>query len=409
MTKLLHTADLHLDSPLVTVALRDEGLRTEVENATRAALAHIVEIALAEDVAAVLISGDLYDGGQRSMKTAACLLAAFRKLGNAGIRVFVIRGNHDAASTITREISWPENVHVFDGRGGHVMLTDGIAIHGVSYSEPRAPESLLPKFRPVPGIVNIAMLHTSLGGTEGHDTYAPCSVADLAAAGFDYWALGHVHRRMVHNEAPFIVMPGMPQGRDIGEDGAKSVTLIRVSESGLAINERRSAVLEFRRERLDVSDCVDMADVQGRIALRIRTLGDTDVKQVVRLTLEGASTLAWSLRRDADLLHAVAVEAAEATGSVWIDRLLIDSRPPQTQASTDTAADEIAGLIAEAARAPGMSEEAGAILAEILSDLPPELRDHWGTDEATTAQSAARLVHEAADWATARMHGAGGE
>src|SRR5688572_23305520 len=117
MTKILHTADLHLDSPLATTALRNDGLRAAVQNATRAALDRIVEIAIEESVASVLISGDLYDGGQRSMKTAAYLLSALRRLAAAGIRVFVIRGNHDAESTITREIAWPDNVHAFDGRG----------------------------------------------------------------------------------------------------------------------------------------------------------------------------------------------------------------------------------------------------------------------------------------------------
>lgn len=255
MIKVLHTADLHLDSPLATTALRNDGLRAAVEIATRTALDRIVEIAIEEGVDAVLIVGDLYDGRQRSMKTAAYLLSAFRRLAAADIRIFVIRGNHDAESTITREIAWPDYVHVFDGRGGHIMLTDQIAVHGVSFRDPHAPESLLPKFRPVPGVVNIGMLHTSLGGAAGHDPYAPCSIAELAAAGFDYWALGHVHRRTVHHEAPFIVMPGMPQGRDMGEDGPKSVTLIHVEESGLRIEERPSAALEFRHDSIDVSDC----------------------------------------------------------------------------------------------------------------------------------------------------------
>lgn len=407
MTKLLHTADLHLDSPLVTVALRDDGLRAAVENATRGALDRIVDIAIEEGVAAVLIAGDLYDGGQRSMKTAAYLLSAFRRLAAEGIRVFVIRGNHDAESTITREIAWPDNVHVFDGRGGHVMLTEGIAVHGVSFRDPQAPDSLVPKFRAVSGAVNIGMLHTSLGGAEGHDPYAPCSVADLVAAGFDYWALGHVHKRTVHHEAPFVVMPGMPQGRDMGEDGPKSVTLIHVGEDGLRIEERPTAALEFRRDSLDVSDCEGASDLHDRIADRVAALSDAPAHVVAQLTLTGATPLNWQLRRDADLLHAVAVDAAEAVGSVWIDRIEIATRLPDAQAPSDTAADAIAALIAEAAGAPGLPEEAGALVTAVLSDLPPELRDHWGADEAALAETAARLIGEASDWAIARMHDLG--
>lgn len=407
MINILHTADLHLDSPLATMALRNDGLRAVVETATRSALDRIVDIALEEEVAAVLIAGDLYDGGQRSMKTAAYLLSAFRRLEAAGIHVFVIRGNHDAESTITREIAWSDNVHVFDGRGGHVMLCDGIAIHGVSFRDPHAPESLLPKFRPVPGVVNIGMLHTSLGGAAGHDPYAPCSVADLADAGFDYWALGHVHRRTVHHEAPLVVMPGMPQGRDMGEDGPKSVTLIHVDNGELTIEERPSAALEFRRESVDISHCRDLAEVQDLITARVRGLGG-GAMIVVRFAVTGASALNWQLRRDADLLLAVAEEAAETTGSVWIDRLNVETQVLAAEAPTDTAAHEIAGLIAEAARAHGLKAEAATILSEVLADLPPEIRDHWGADEAATSQSVERLIGDAADWATARMHGTAG-
>jgi exonuclease SbcD len=403
MTKLLHTADLHLDSPLVTLALRDDGLRAAVENATRDALYRIVDIAIAEEVAAVLIAGDLYDGSQRSMKTAAFLLEAFRRLADEGIRVFLIRGNHDAESTITREIAWPDNVHVFDGHGGHVMLTDGIAIHGVSFREPRAPDSLVAKFRPVGGVMNIALLHTSLGGAEGHDPYAPCMVSDLIAAGFDYWALGHIHRRTVHHTAPFVVMPGMPQGRDMGEDGPKSATLIHVDAEGIRIEERRTAALEFRRESFDISDCAGMSDVHARIAALVRGLSDA-TPVVLRLTLTGQSGLNWQLRRDADLVRDLAVEAAAATGSIWIDRVEIATRPPGAHGPTDTATDEIAGLISEAAMAPGLPAEATAILSAVLSDVPAELRDHFAPDEATMEDTVGRLIDDASDWAIAQMH-----
>ena len=408
MIKILHTADLHLDSPLTTVAMRDDGLRAAVQTATRSTLNRIVDIALEEEVAAIMIAGDLYDGGQRSMKTAAHLLSAFRRLEASGIRVFVIRGNHDAESTITREIEWPDNVHVFDGYGGHVMLREGIAIHGVSFRDPHAPESLLPKFRSVPGVVNIGMLHTSLGGAAGHDPYAPCSVADLSAAGFDYWALGHVHRRTVHNEAPLVVMPGMPQGRDMGEDGPKSVTLVHIDNGELAIEERTCAALEFRRDSIDISDCRSVAEVQDLIAARIRGHG-RGAMVVVRLAVTGTSALNWQLRRDADLLLAVAEEAAGTTGSVWIDRLNVETQMLAAEAPTDTATHEIAGLIGEAAQAPGLKAEAARILSEVSADLPPEIRNHWGADESTTYKSVERLIGDAVDWATARMHGTGGE
>jgi DNA repair exonuclease SbcCD nuclease subunit len=405
MIKLLHTADLHLDSPLSTLALRDDGLRDRVENATRAAFGRIVEIALEEQVAALLVAGDLYDGSQRSVKTAAFLRSALARLGAAGVRVFIIRGNHDAESTITRDMDWPDNVHVFDGRGGHVMLTDEVAIHGVSFREPHAPDSLVPKYRPVAGATNIALLHSSLSGTAGHDPYAPCTVVDLVGAGFDYWALGHIHKRGVHSEAPFVVMPGMPQGRDMGEDGPKSATLVTLDDQGLRIEERATAALEFRRVRLDISAFSELNDVLGALQRCVRDLGgSTDV--VARITLDGQTPLNWRLHRDRDLLREAAVEAAAATGSVWIDRIELATAPLQDHSTSDIANDEMAGLIAEIASAPGLLDEAMAAIDALAVDLPPELRDTWGTDETTRRDAAQHLVGEARDWATAQMHGA---
>ena len=189
---------------------------------------------------ALIIAGDLYDGDLRCMKTAVFLGSQMRRLEEASIRVFMIRGNHDSESTITKCLNLPGNVHVFTGHGGVQELRDfGVAIHGVSYAQRHAPESLLRKYKqPVAGLVNIGIMHTSLAGAAGHDVYAPSSVSDLVAHGFDYWALGHIHRRHIYAESPFVVMPGIPQGRDIGEDGPKSVTIVEISDKNIRLEER---------------------------------------------------------------------------------------------------------------------------------------------------------------------------
>jgi len=191
----------------------------------------IVDLCLEERVDALLLAGDLYDGDQTSMKTARFLAEQIRRLHQAGIRVFVIRGNHDALSRITKELIFPDSVKVFGGRAEAVAIDRDaghfpVAIHGLSFAQPHAPESLIAKYKPViAGAVNIGIMHTSLAGAPGHDPYAPCSLADLRATDFQYWALGHVHKRSIVEGACAIVMPGMPQGRDINESGAKSVNV----------------------------------------------------------------------------------------------------------------------------------------------------------------------------------------
>lgn len=107
--------------------------------------------------------------------------------------MFYIKGNHDAENPLTGQINLPSNVCIFRDQGGKVQLSDHVWIHGVSFPNRHAPNSLLPKFEsPVSGAINIAMLHTSLAGAEGHDNYAPGKINQLIDAGFDYWALGHL-------------------------------------------------------------------------------------------------------------------------------------------------------------------------------------------------------------------------
>ncbi|MCA1791319.1 MAG: DNA repair exonuclease, partial [Thioalkalivibrio sp.] len=297
MISILHTADVHLDSPLRSLALRDPELRDRVQTASRSALTRIVDTALTEGVDALLIAGDLFDGSERSARTAAFLTLQLERLREGGVCVFYIKGNHDAENPLTGEFVLPDNVHVFDGRGGKVQLAERVWIHGVSFANRHSPESLLPKFQaPVEGAVNIAMLHTSLMGAEGHDPYAPCTIGDLTSAGFDYWALGHVHRRQVHSNAPWVVMPGTPQGRDIGEPGPKSATLVTIDET-ITIEEIPTSAVEFLAVKVDVTD------VDGNDALRdcLRsTLRDVErdlvsESGVIRLRLVGRTPSRWQM------------------------------------------------------------------------------------------------------------------
>jgi DNA repair exonuclease SbcCD nuclease subunit len=275
--RFVHAADIHLDSPSRSLALRDATLADLIGNATREAFTAIVDLCLDEQVDALLLSGDLYDGEQTSMKTARFLSDQVRRLHEAGVKVFIIRGNHDALSRITRELTLPDTVTIFEGRANAVAAerergTMPIYIHGISFAQPQAPDSLVGRFRPpIEGAVNIGLLHTSLGGAEGHDLYAPCDLLDLQRAGFRYWALGHIHRRSVAEGAATVVMPSMPQDLDIGEAGAKSVTLTAVGDDGsIAIEERRTSVAQFERITVYLDGCEDWREMVGTLE---RSLG----------------------------------------------------------------------------------------------------------------------------------------
>ncbi|WP_426229986.1 metallophosphoesterase family protein [Pararhizobium sp. DWP3-4] len=419
--RFVHTADLHLDSPLRSLALKNPELAELVRGATRTALARIVDLCLAESVDALLIAGDLYDGSQTSMNTALYLSSELRRLEAAGIGVFLIRGNHDSQSAMTRELTFPANVHVFAGRAKPVRakaLGNGreVHIHGISFANPHAPDSLLPSFHPpVADAVNIGMLHTSLAGTPGHDPYAPTSVAELARHGFDYWALGHVHLRQVHSESPLIVMPGMPQGRDINEAGPKTVTLVTVGDDGvLGHLEHQIGQAVFERVTIDLSGAQDWRQMLERVGETLASLRNQAGADhlILRVALTGTTPLAWKLRRDPDFLLAEITNLAAGLNGCWVEKIDIDCRgiDAGTALSGPDPVEELASLIrTDVLASHAFRQEAGAVLDELLLQLPRELRESLAGDEQAAGRLAEAMALAGSDDVLAYLHGGDAE
>lgn len=411
--RFIHTADLHLDSPLRSLALRNADLADLVGDASRQALIAIVDLCLEEQVDALVIAGDLYDGEQTSMKTARFLAGQLERLHRAGIRVYKIRGNHDAMSKIAKELVMPETVKIFGGHAEAVELAKGglsVAVHGLSFARPQAPESLLPKFRPpVAGAVNIGILHTSLAGSPGHDVYAPCNLSDLHASGFDYWALGHIHQRSQSSGTATVVMPGMPQGRDINEAGAKTVSLVTVADDRtITVEERPTGIAQFERVAVDLTGVSEWRDAAAAIEKALGAQRETTVSPhlVVRLRLRGRTPLSWQLRRDVDLMQAEAEQRGERLGHTWIEKLELTLEAP-TAGPTPTAADpvvELGALMRDKVMArSGFRDDIREMVRDLLADLPPESREFAGRDEAGFERFVDDLLVEGAESMTARM------
>ena len=393
-----------------SLALRDGALADTVRAATRGAFVRIVDIALADSVAAVLIAGDLFDGAERSAKTGAFLVAQLDRLAAAGILVFYIKGNHDAENPVSGDTVWPDNVHLFDGRGGKAQIgAHDIWVHGVSFSGRHAPESLVPKFAaPVAGAVNIGMLHTSLAGAVGHDPYAPCSVAELRAAGFDYWALGHVHKRDIHSEAPWIVMPGIPQGRDIGEAGPKSATMITVDAGAVTIAEIPTSRVEFLALNLDVSGTGDEAGLRALIRAALAGAANRLESQsgVVRVTLRGATPLGWRIVRDQAQWHETVAGLARDTGVLWLDKLKLEITDGAA-ASSGQAAGELANLMTGILDEPAIAAQLQAEIEAMIGALPTGVKARMLPDEDAARALTRSVAENGAAQVLARMKGAG--
>ena len=390
MFRFVHTADIHLDSPLRSLALRDPDAAELIANATRQSFISIIDLCLDERVDALLIAGDIYDGSHHSMKTAGFLTSQLRRLSDVGIAVFIIRGNHDALSKISKQLQLPKEVHVFGARHETILLEDkNVVVHGVSFAKPSSPESLLPGFAPpAAGAINIGMLHTSLTGAAGHDDYAPCGLSDLASQGYDYWALGHIHKREVHAEGPnAVVMPGIPQGRHINEAGPKSVTLVTIEDNGsIKIEERQTALVQFERVSIDVSGISDWSEL---VALADKALTDTRENIstdaiIARIELHGQTMLAAKIRRDNDVALEEFRHAGQRAGSVFVERITNDVSELvlETKSVSSDPVHELRTLmLSDSQISPVINDQLRTVLAALQSKLPPELRDKFGPDE----------------------------
>jgi exonuclease SbcD len=409
LIKILHTADIHLDSPLRSLALRNADLRDTVAAASRAAFTRLIDFALSEQVAALLIAGDLFDGKERSARTGAFLTTELDRLRAAGIMAFYIKGNHDAENPITGTLDLPDNVHVFDARGGKVKLAEDVWIHGVSFAERHAADSLLPRFKePVEGAVNIAMLHSSLAGAPGHDIYAPCSVTDLIGMGFDYWALGHIHKRQVYSEAPWVIMPGIPQGRDIGEAGPKSASLLTIENGLIDVTEVPTSIVDFIQTTLDVSEAENDDALRAMLRKHLAEQRN-EIKaptRVLRLTLSGRPARYWQILRDRDVWLEQVNDVARVIGDIWIDKLLFDLSAPETAEDTVSATNELWSTMEAISSEPGFVAIAQEEVETILQDLPATLRERLMPDETARDALVEKLAKAGANRVLARMKGA---
>src|SRR3990172_6325870 len=293
MFRFLHAADVHLDSPLVGLSDYESAPVDAIRGATRRAFENLVRLAIDEEVAFVLLAGDLYDGDWKDYRTGLFFVDQMARLREAQIPVFIVTGNHDAASQLTKNLRPPDNVHFFPTKKPETRVVEAfdVAIHGQGFASRAVTEDLAAAY-PVadPGLFHVGLLHTSLDGREGHATYAPTSAQVLAQKGYQYWALGHVHKREVVSKDPWIMFPGNLQGRHAREVGAKGCTLVTVENGAVVgVEERHVDVLRWSVCRVDVDGATATSDVLDRISHALTVEADrTDGRALaVRVEVTG--------------------------------------------------------------------------------------------------------------------------
>ena len=394
LLKFVHAADLHLDSPFRGIGGEaPDYVADALRRATFDAYDHIIDLCLREKADALLVAGDIYDGADRSLRAQLRFVAGLNRLDAAGVRSFVCHGNHDPLDGWEAQLALPPGCARFGPEiGGAPVFPDAperAAVYGISYPRREVRENLAPHFRALPlsesgpAAFRIGLLHANVGGHPDHDSYAPCTVADLADTGVHYWALGHVHTRQTLRERqPAVVYPGNPQGRHPNEAGERGVYLTEVDDYG-NVSLRFRPVDVVRWATLDVS----IAGLETEQALLDAVNREADAALesaagrpvIARLSLTGRGPLHRSLRRAdtaAALQEQLNARHAAARTWLWCERVRANTASPVDRQQA-TMREDFAGDLARVANELRQNPNA-------LPELRQTLRTLYANSNAAT-------------------------
>jgi exonuclease SbcD len=337
--RFVHCADLHLDTPFRGLANVAPEVAAELNEATFKSYDNIVDLAIREQVNFVVIAGDVFNSKDRSLRAQFRFRDGLRRLSDSGIQSFVAFGNHDPLSGWSHTLEWPERTHRFGGkdvdicevtRDGNVVAT----VHGISFEKEAVTEDLAAKFESPRNVVpSIAVLHSNVGGQTGHDNYAPTTVEELSAIGFDYWALGHVHAfRVLKQDGPAIVYPGCAQSRQPNETGAKGCCIVTLRDGTRPdIRFESTDTVRYQKGDVDISESASIDDVQKGVLQYCESLLELSEGRhvVARIALGGRTPMHKELARGAalsDLHREIRSDLLARQPWILVEKLVLDTR-----------------------------------------------------------------------------------
>ncbi len=400
-TSFLHVADVHLDRPLDKIRRLDQRAAEKLHDASRSSLRTIVDEAIAREVGAVVIAGDLFDGPVRDASAALWTESQFKRLSHHKIPVVLIQGNHDAVSGAGRVCRWPAGVVELPAEQPDSVVLEqaGIVVHGQSFGARSESRDLAAKYPAAhPGFFNVGLLHTSLGGGAGsHQTYAPTSVSVLESAGYEYWALGHIHQRSLESlsQECYVGYSGNTQGCSIRECGPKGCQLVHVQDQRIdRVEFIATDSVRWIDFALDISALENLHDIEDHLAERLPELtADAHGRSVaMRLRLVGATQLYADLSRPhvvselSDLLMHRIAEFED----FWLEKVAVDCCPmPEAHIdSVETAIEYLSRVASSCKTNDVVRQEVTASLDELLKKARSELSEYgWSITPEGKAES----------------------
>lgn len=406
--RFLHAADLHLDTPFTRLTGVPDRVAKTIRDASLRAFDALIHTAIAEKVAFVVLAGDIYDGSERGVRAQLAFRDGLAKLSDAGISTFVVYGNHDPIDEGWSAIgSFPDRVTVFGSESVErvEVLIDDVpvaTVTGISYARSAETDNLVARFPEAKGKgFHVGVVHANVGGDGEYAPYSPCSMDDLRAGGYDYWALGHIHRRAELGDGhPLIVYPGNLQGRSPkpSEQGPKGAVIVDVDGKNATTRFVPLDIVRFDHVEVSIEDKwlddLEQALVDASAAA-VETAGGRPV--VLRATLVGHGHLHDDLApadRRVELLERLRDLARNDDPFVWWDALTWRTHPAIDIAERASGDDFIGDLLREVEGTGPLSDWVPGLGVEYrnwVGDRLPAPEDPELFDEAVTTALVALL------------------
>ncbi|MHC8521464.1 metallophosphoesterase family protein [Rossellomorea sp. H39__3] len=324
--RFLHAADLHLDSPFKGLKNLPAARFKNIQGSTFASFERLIDEALKREVDFVLISGDLFDEEDRSIRAQARLVQQFDRLEGKGIPVFIIHGNHDHLGGFRVQLDMPPHVHIFSDKPEwkHLRTKEGadVSIAGFSYGSRHIHERMIPitQRQRATGI-RIALLHGSEGSIEAdHEPYAPFTIKELVGKGYHYWALGHIHKRQILHKDPYIVYPGNIQGRHRKETGPKGCYEVEMEGDRTELTFIPVQEVEWVQKSVSLDGVTRFGELYNRIREAVDSCGEA----MIELRLEGKGSLGeeeWRRIQNGEVLDTIQSAMEDEQGIKWVHRV----------------------------------------------------------------------------------------
>jgi DNA repair protein SbcD/Mre11 len=330
----IHAADLHLDSPMVGLKHLPESIFTRVKESTFTALKKITKDAIEKQVDFVILAGDLFDGEDRSLRAQSRFRSEMLKLEENGIPVYVVHGNHDHLNGTWVQLSMPANVHVFtsdvETKVLHTRNGEIVHLYGFSYPTRHVFTRKIDDYSKLNNIgFHIGILHGNESSGSEHDNYAPFAIKDLVEKDFDYWALGHIHKRAILSESPPIIYPGNIQGRNKKEIGPKGYYHVELSDFDAKLNFVETSDVVWEETEVDATSANSFNDIFQLCQMTLNQVRKNQQGTLLTLFLKNVQLNDEREKRnlDGELLDLLLEDEKDETSFVWtVDIHITDSQ-----------------------------------------------------------------------------------